>query len=55
MIQILKLDHNEIGPKGLAHLAEGLAVNKTVTNLSLTYCNIDSAGARSLFEIMIFT
>ena len=41
MISILKLDHNDFGAAGLRLLAEGLSVNKTVQNLSLTYCNID--------------
>ena len=27
-IQILKLDHNEFGSKGLIHLSEGIAINK---------------------------
>lgn len=54
-ISILKLDHNEIGSKGMSFLAEGIAVNKSLTSLSLTYCNIDAEGARALFEILIFT
>ena len=32
-----------------------MAINKTITNLSLTYCNIDAQGARALFDILIFT
>uniref|UniRef100_A0A7S3FVC4 Uncharacterized protein n=1 Tax=Strombidium rassoulzadegani TaxID=1082188 RepID=A0A7S3FVC4_9SPIT len=39
----------------MKHLAEGLCLNKTITHLSLTYCNIDASGARSLFEILIFS
>jgi Ran GTPase-activating protein (RanGAP) involved in mRNA processing and transport len=54
-LQILKLDHNDFGSQGLKHLADGLCINKTITNLSLTYCNIDFEGARALFEILIFT
>lgn len=54
-ISILKLDHNDIGSEGVKNLAEGLAVNKTLTQLSLTYCNIDAEGARPLFEILIYT
>ena len=54
-ILVLKLDHNDIGSKGITTLAEGLAVNKSVVTLSLTYCNIDSEGARALFEILIFS
>ena len=54
-IQILKLDHNEFGSEGLVHLAEGLAVNKIIKSLSLTYCNIDYKGGRPIFEILIYT
>jgi Ran GTPase-activating protein (RanGAP) involved in mRNA processing and transport len=54
-IQILKLDHNDIGADGLKTLTNGLAINKTLTSLSLTYCNITAAGARPIFEILIYT
>lgn len=54
-IEILKLDHNDFGSKGMIALSEGLAINKTLKNLSLSYCNIDSAGARALFEILIYS
>ena len=54
-VMILKLDHNEFGSEGLRRLSEGMAINKTVEQLSLTYCNIDAAGARPLFEILIFS
>lgn len=52
---VLKLDHNEFGSEGMRRLADGLSINKTITSLSLTYCNIDFKGARALFEILIFT
>ena len=51
----LKLDHNAFGAEGLKWLAEGLSMNKNIVQLSLTYCNIDETGARSLFEILIYT
>ena len=35
-------------------LAKALNMNKTITNLSLTYCNIDAKGARAIFEILIY-
>ena len=54
-IMILKLDHNDIGAEGVKRLAEGLATNQSLEHLSLTYCNIDAAGARPLFEILIFS
>ena len=54
-IEILKLDHNEFGSKGIIALSEGLAICKTLKNLSLTYCNIDAAGSRALFEILIYS
>jgi Ran GTPase-activating protein (RanGAP) involved in mRNA processing and transport len=37
------------------YLAKGMAVNKTLKSLSLTYCNIDFKGARPLFEIVVYT
>lgn len=54
-ITILKLDHNELGNEGLKKLAEGVAINKNLQSLSLTYCGITAAGARSIFEILIYT
>jgi len=48
-IVMLKLDHNSFGSAGMTHLAEGLCQNKIVTNISLTYCDIDSEGAKALF------
>jgi Ran GTPase-activating protein (RanGAP) involved in mRNA processing and transport len=54
-IEILKLDHNEFGSKGMIALSEGLAICKSLKNLSLTYCNIDAAGARAIFEILIYS
>lgn len=53
-LQILKLDHNPIGSEGMMYLSEGLRMNKEITNLSLTYCNIDERGARYIFELLIF-
>jgi Ran GTPase-activating protein (RanGAP) involved in mRNA processing and transport len=55
VLEILKLDHNEFGSMGMIALSEGLAINKTIKNLSLSYCNIDAQGARALFEILIFS
>jgi Ran GTPase-activating protein (RanGAP) involved in mRNA processing and transport len=55
MLEILKLDHNDFGSKGMIALADGLAINKTIKNLSLSYCNIDAGGARALFEVLIFS
>jgi Ran GTPase-activating protein (RanGAP) involved in mRNA processing and transport len=54
-IEILKLDHNNLGAEGVKNLAEGVAVNKNLTSLSLAYCNINSEGARPIFEILIYT
>lgn len=53
-LTILKLDHNPIGSEGMGYLAEGLRINKNIQQLSLTYCNIDKEGARSIFEILLF-
>jgi len=54
-IQVLKLDHNDIGGPGVMALAEGIAINKSLVSLSLTYCNIDYTGARAIFEILIYS
>ena len=54
-IHTLKLDHNDIGAKGVANLVEGISMNKTLQYLSLTYCNIDHLGARPLFELLIYS
>jgi len=53
-IRSLKLDHNPFGSAGMLALANGLALNKALTSLSLTYCSIDQAGARGIFEILIY-
>lgn len=50
----IKLDHNAFGSAGMDMLAAGLRMNKVVQNLSLTYCEIDEKGARSIFEILLF-
>jgi hypothetical protein len=54
-VQILKLDHNDIGARGLEALVEGVAINKDLKSISLTYCNIDQAGGRPIFEILIYS
>lgn len=54
-IMILKMDHNDFGGPGMQALGEGLAINKSLMSLSLTYCNIDFTGARAIFEILIYT
>ena len=51
----LKLDHNHFGSRGVDCLAEGLKTNENIKVLSLSYCGIDSKGARSLFEMLIFS
>ena len=38
----------------MRHLSDGLKMNKDVQFLSLTYCNIDEAGARYIFEVLLF-
>jgi len=44
-IHTLKLDHNDIGAKGVEALAKGLSMNQTINSLSLTYCSINWEGA----------
>jgi len=53
-VEILKLDHNQFGSRGVNALAEGLKQNEMLKTLSLCYCDIDQTGARALFEILIF-
>jgi protein phosphatase 1 regulatory subunit 37 len=53
-LSILKLDHNPFGSAGVEHLCKGMLQNQTITQISLTYCNIDAAGARPLFEMLIY-
>jgi len=54
-IQILKLDHNEFGSKGVIELSKSLAINPVLRILSLTYCGIDVKASQALFEILIYT
>ena len=54
-LTVVKLDHNNFGSEGLSFLAEGLAMNKVITQLSLKYNKIDASGAKYLFEILIYT
>jgi hypothetical protein len=44
----LKLDHNLIKVEGLKNLTEGLAVNTSLTSLSLNYCGIEAEGVKYL-------
>lgn len=53
-ITVLKLDHNEFGDAGMIKLAQGLAENTVLQELSLTYCGIGPEGAEGLFEILIY-
>lgn len=54
-LTILKLDHNDIGSEGIMNLSKGLVMNKTLEELSLTYCNIEADGARAIFDFLIYT
>jgi Ran GTPase-activating protein (RanGAP) involved in mRNA processing and transport len=54
-IRYLKLDHNNFGSEGVVNLMSGLKTNKFVEVLSLCYCGIDQTGARSLFEMLIYS
>jgi Ran GTPase-activating protein (RanGAP) involved in mRNA processing and transport len=49
------MDHNPFGSEGMIRLAEGMSMNKTLEQVSLTYCGIDANGARSIFEVLINT
>ena len=45
-ISILTLDYNTFGNEGLFHLMDKLKDSKTLTYLSLSYCNIDENGIK---------
>ena len=53
-LRVLKLDHNNFGSDGLKFIADGMATNKNIQSLSLTYCGICQKGARALFELLIY-
>ena len=53
-VAVLKLDHNQFGSDGVIALSQGLKNNEFIKTLSLCYCEIDAAGGRPLFEILIF-
>jgi len=54
-IEVLKLDHNDFGTKGVIELVKGLNMNAKLTLLSLCYCDIDVEGSKPLIEIIIYT
>ena len=53
-LQVLRLDHNDLGPQGMKLLANGLRLNGLLQTLSLSYCNITEQGAHSILEILIY-
>jgi len=53
-LKILHIDHNPIGSKGVDGLANGLAQNKTINVLTLSYGELDATCAPALCKILIF-
>ena len=53
-LQVLRLDHNDIGPQGMKFLASGLRLNGNLQTLSLSYCNITEKASHSILEILIY-
>ena len=51
---ILKLDHNPIGSEGFILLSKGLSMNKTLSALSVTYCNIGDEACLAIQEVMLY-
>ena len=51
-LHILTLDYNKIGNDGLYFLQRGLKTAKSLTYLSLAYCNIDETGIKFLADII---
>ena len=51
----LQLDHNDaIGSEGVRALCKGIAYNKTLRRLSLTYCNVGPEGGEALKAVIAF-
>ena len=49
----LLLDHNAVGDEGVTALAEGLRGNRSLTLLSLGYCQIGPAGGAVLGAVAL--
>lgn len=47
-LQILRLDHNQVGARGLARLLDGLGGAAGLRTLSLNYCGIGPEGGEAL-------
>jgi Ran GTPase-activating protein (RanGAP) involved in mRNA processing and transport len=50
----LMLDHNNIGSQGLKNLCAGLALSPSLTELSLSYCNLDKEAGKSIQLLLAF-
>lgn len=51
-LTILRLDHNQIGTKGVEYIAKGLHFNTNLKHLSLSHCGIDEHGGVFVAKIM---
>ena len=51
-IQILTLDYNKFGNEGLFQLVNGLKLSKTLTYLSLAYCDINENGIKYITDYL---
>jgi len=49
-IQILTLDYNKFGNEGLFQLVNGLKFSKTLTYLSIAYCDINENGIKYITD-----
>ena len=54
-ISILTLDYNTFGNEGLAQLMDKLKDSKTLSYLSLSYCNIDQDGVKYFADYLSAT
>lgn len=43
-LQYLNISGNKIGDNGVRHVAEGLKINDTLTELKLQYCGMSAKG-----------
>lgn len=54
-ISILTLDYNAFGNEGVAQLMDKIKDSKTLTYLSLAFCNIDQNGVKYFAEFLAAT
>jgi len=51
-VRVLKLDFNKIGSNGVKHIADALAFNTKLVNVSMAHCGICEKGGASLARVI---